>query len=203
VDIPGYQLLYRNGYFTSDPAKLVGRQTTLNPDPMKASLMRGTPDTTQIPFKIRVLAADPQPDMSKPEERRGGLSSGFKKIPARFVADWAIDVLSIHFTRSSNGIYSASLRLVLEANDADGGLLNVMDNSLKINTSKKNYDYYVAHGFQYTQEIDLPKGEVFLRTAVVDLANNHSGATEIPLIVNPTPKKKEAATTPAPAARVF
>jgi VWFA-related protein len=199
LDIPGYKLLYRNGYFASDPAHLAGRQTQLNPDPMLASLMRGTPDTTQIPFKIRVLPADPQPDMSKSEERRGELSTGFKNVPARFVADWAIDVHSIRFTRSSSGVYAANIRMVLAANDADGRLLNAVDNNVKIQTDKQHYDFYSAHGLQFHQEIDLPKGEVFLRTAVVDLANNHSGATEIPLLVNPTPKKKNAATTPAPA----
>jgi VWFA-related protein len=200
LDIPGYKLLYRNGYYASDPAQLVGRQTALNPDPVMASLMRGTPDTTQIPFKISVLPANPQPDMSKPEERRGELSTGFKKIPARFVANWAIDVHSIRFTRSSDGVYAANIRMVLAANDADGQLLNVTDNTAKIQTDKRHYDFYAVYGMQFKQEIDLPKGEIFLRTAVVDLANSHSGATEIPLIVNPAPKKKDA-TTPTSEAK--
>jgi VWFA-related protein len=198
VDIPGCKLLYRDGYYSEDPSQLTGRKTILNPDPVQASLIRGTPDTTQIPFKIRVLPADPQPDPTKPADRKGDMAPQLKGPLVRMVASWAINERAIHFTTDKEGRYLADFRVVLVANDADGNQLNVDDRELNVQLDKKHYLQYAKFGFQYTQELDLPKGEIFLRAAVVDMATNNSGSTEIPLLVKPDAKKKPVVTAATP-----
>jgi hypothetical protein len=90
VNVEGsYQTSYRRGYYAYDSLK-VGANSSATSNPMRAAIQYGAPPLSEIPFKVRVIAAgDPavkgnaispepagvDPETSVSRERRCAISS--------------------------------------------------------------------------------------------------------------------------------
>jgi hypothetical protein len=101
----------------------------------------------------------------------------------RYDFHWSVDLNSIAFTSTSNGLHHAEVDATLAAFDAGGTILNNIYASLPLNLNDAQYARLLKNGLTMKQTLDVPTGIVYLRAAVLDPSNGHTGATEFPLTV--------------------
>jgi len=184
VDAPKVKLDYRRGYYADDPAK-TGTDKLAHPARTSAVLLRGAPVETEILFKVRVA-----PTENAVPDPRGAI--------ARYSVNWVMDLHGVALPMASNGMRHGALALVVVAYDNDGKVRNTVTNTVSLILKPEEYASYLKTGLQFHQELDLPKGLVYLRVAAVDTTNDHAGATEIPLTVRPGAIQPASVQAPAP-----
>ncbi len=183
VDLPDVRLDYRRGYYADDPAKSAGRSLVIHSSPLHAVMLRGAPDSTQIPFRLQVKQAMRQPDPARPSDRLGNNAAALKGPVVRYDFHWTVDLNSIVFTTADNGLRHAEVDATLAAYDADGQTINDIYSALPLNLNDAQFARLLKSGLPMKQTLDLPVGNVFLRAGVVDPSNGHTGATEFPLAI--------------------
>jgi VWFA-related protein len=177
-----HQLAYRQGYFADAP----GAHSQNTPLSASASaIQRGAPPSSQILFKLRVLASD-DPALKGLASQPGpaGLMAG--KLPGavkRYWIDYAADMHQVAASLGSDGLYHSSMEFVAIAYDRDGKILNVANRSFNLNLQAAQYNQVMQTGMPMHEELDVPIGEVYLRIAVHDLSTDRIGSVEIPLTV--------------------
>lgn len=189
----GYKLSYRRGYYavaSNDPRTVVKTPET---NPFSGSMQRGAPNATQILFKVRVLPIDPQPDTNLPASRNGDNGAHLKGPVVRYAIDYAADLRAMQLRSTPDGLKHGALQISAVAYDEDGKPLNSIINSLRLTLNPSTYDRFLRQGFQYHQELDLPKGEAFLHLGILDMANSNMGTVEVPLLIKPEPQSKASA----------
>jgi hypothetical protein len=92
-------------------------------------------------------------------------------------------------TGGADGLRHASIEFVAVAYDRDGAALSSIDKAFNVNLSPERFNLVMEKGLQMHQEIDLPAGEIYLRTGIHDLASDRVGTVEIPLVVKPVAAK--------------
>jgi len=70
---------------------------------------------------------------------------------------------------------------MLVAYDREGKPLNLVVSRHQIRVPAKDYANIQKGGFPLHEEIDVPKGEAFLRTGIYDLKSNYAGTLGVPL----------------------
>lgn len=99
----------------------------------------------------------------------------------------------IPLAQMADGLCHGAVRFAVIAFDPEGNLLNVVSQDMQLNLRPENYDAYLRAGLQFSQQIDLPEGQIFLRTAVYDTTTGRIGTYELPLNVTaPDPDEKAA-----------
>ena len=107
----------------------------------------------------------------------------------RYWLDYAADMHNTAMTETPDNLHHGSFEFVAVAYDRDGGRLNSVDKAFTVNIPEDQYQQVMQKGLQIHQQIDLPAGEVYLRTAVHDLTSDRVGSVEIPLMVKPPTAK--------------
>jgi len=183
-DAPSYKLSYRNGY-VAESAKTQVKNGQV--PAILAASMRGAPSSSEIVFKVRVLPlSDPALKGAKPQPGTvGDVSPKVKGPLQRYWIDYAADLHGASLSETPDGLHQASLEFVTIAYDRDGERLNTLDKGYSVSLNSERLDTVMQKGLQIHQEIDLPAGEVYLRTVVHDMNNDRIGAVEIPLVVKP------------------
>ncbi len=163
VDYPEAKLEYRRGYFADDPNAPQQHDVVVNNNnnPVQVTMRRGGPDATQILFKVRVLPADPQPDLTIATSHNGENGAKLKGPLTRYWVDWAIDMHNVGFTATPDGVHHASLQILTIGYDADGNLLNADSKGLRLSLTPALYAQAMQRGLPYHQELDLPKARSF------------------------------------------
>jgi len=179
VDSPKVKLDYRRGYYADDPAR-TGADKLAHPARTASVLLRGAPGETQILFKVRVA-----PTEGAPADPHGA--------GVRYSINWVADLHGVSLPASANGMRHGGLELVAVAYDNEGKARNSVTNTASLILKPEEYATYLKTGLQFHQELDLPRGLIYLRVAIVDTTNEHAGATEIPLTVVPQPVKAATA----------
>jgi VWFA-related protein len=187
-DAPSYKLMYRRGYIAETVKKQAANAPVLS---ITAAVLRGSPPFSEIVYKVRVLPSDdptlkrltPQPGPA------GELSPRVKGPVERYFIDYAADMHNTALTETPDNLHHGSLEFVAVAYDGDGGRLNSVDKAFTVNIPEDQYQQVMRKGLQIHQQIDLPAGEVYLRTAVHDLTSDRVGSVEIPLMVKPPTAK--------------
>lgn len=197
VNVPEVRLDYRRGYYADDPAKSAGRSLVVHSNPLRAVMLRGAPDATQIPFKVQVEQAMHQPDPATPSDRLGDNAAALKGPVVRYDFHWTVDLHGIDFTSTPDGLHHAEVDATLAAYDAGGNVLNNIYAVLPLDLNDAQYARLLKSGLPMKQTLDVPVGLVYLRAAVLDPSNEHTGATEFPLAVEKA--RPTTAQPPAPA----
>ena len=189
VQIAGgqYKLSYRRGYFAriAEPAAAKAKPPTsaqqqgppapLATDPFKPYMMLGTPLTQQIVYKALVQpvpAAQDAPDGAKPAA---------KGPVTRYAIDFSIDLKDLDFTLDEDGIHHGLVNLCLIVYDRYGQVVSRDDRWVTFDTAPEEYADFQDSGVKIHQEIDVPKGQYWLRTGVYDRASHNIGTLEAPL----------------------
>jgi len=184
-----YHLAYRRGYYADssdlhdihDPRILI--------DPRSPALQRGAPPATQLLFRARVLAAS-DPLLKNAHLQQGPAGMVAQKGPViRYCVDYMLDMREVNANSGGDHLYHSGLEVLAVAYDADGKALNIVDQPFQLSLKQEDYDRLLRDGLPLHEEIDVPKGEAWLRVAVHDLMTDHVGSFEVPLAV-PSPQPK-------------
>lgn len=172
-----YKLSYRRGYYAEDPkARAVAADQKPTVDPLLPLVGFGMPDFSQILYKVRVLPLSPQPATDAPV---AGSNVDLKNLPrvTEWISPspWMISKLQL----APDGIRHGSFELILVAYDADGKPLNMVTQDSDVLLKPKVYASMQQVGLQLHKEIDVPPGEVFLRTGIYDRSASNAGTLGI------------------------
>lgn len=209
VDRPGLTLAYRRGYYAVPPGDQPGKEVDpatvvanapFGRDPMRAAMMRGGPDPTEIIFKARVL-----PITAAPEDQLapGNLLNPKIKTKGPFVR-YAIDIAAdprVMLTTMPNAYHQGAAQFLTYVYDQDGNIINLVDNKTRANLPPEAYAQSLRVGLHWHQEISVPaKGNYFLRIGIHDLTGDRVGAIEVPIAtVKKLPPLEASSTTSLPA----
>jgi VWFA-related protein len=189
VNKPGLHLVYREGYNAEDPprpgVKAGGAQ-------MKAAMEGSSPPATQLLFDAQVAA----------EADTGGSSRGSRKSAdvARFTIVYLVPQSQIAFSDNADGSKVGSLEFDAVAYDNNHKRVALVTETMKLPLSSDEYHEFVKTPFRFSQEIDLPPGEILLRAGVLDGVSNKVGTLEVPMSILDRERRLAAqpAVTPPP-----
>jgi VWFA-related protein len=197
----GYNLAYRRGYYAIDPnahsdakAKAPAQSPTTPPakgapapppppDPMRAAMMRGGPDPTQIIFKARILPATTTPEDNLAPGSQANPNTKLSHGPyRRYMIDIAADPHPILFSKSPDGFYHSRLELRIYVYDQDGALIIDSLAASRSDITPDLMKQILATGYPLHQQISVPaKGTYYLRIGLHDLNGDRLGAIEVPV----------------------
>jgi hypothetical protein len=189
VDQPGLRLTYRNGYYASDPDTTLAGRKIVKRTAIQSAMVRGSPDATQVRFKVNVAQARGSEDTLP----AGNQASGKLKPPyRRYMLSFSVDVNGIDFATSPDGNYRGDFEFGVMVYEANGE--EVLNSALKrVNPilPPAVYQSMRRGGANAHLEVAVPAtGEFVLRIAVHDLTSDRIGALEVPtgaITVSPAP----------------
>jgi VWFA-related protein len=190
LEQPALNLAYRRGYYADNPyaplkkgAVAATTPSTAPPlDVMRAAMMRGGPDPTQILMKVRVLPASTDTEATVAPHNLLNPQSKVKGPYRRYIVDYATVAQDILVTPQPDGTRLAHLQFLIYLYDQDGNLINLIDDKTQAKLDTAGYAYLLSHGIPWHQEISVPvKGPYYLRIGVHDLIGDRVGAVEIPV----------------------
>jgi hypothetical protein len=112
----------------------------------------------------------------------GTLDARFKDKPlTRYTFSYSISAGRLAYSNGPNGTHNGSVELDIAAYDADAKLVTGLSQTVKMTLN----DTTVANKQQlnFSQQLDLPAGLLFVRIGVLDKTSNKVGTLEIPLKV--------------------
>jgi hypothetical protein len=198
TDLPKVHLAYRSGYYSDDvthnliaassasPSAAGSASTVSDPNSnyMAASMRRGVPNSTQILFDVKVepLAAGINPPGTS---ALGTLNPKLEGKPLkRYEFNYIFPGRQIQFADSADHIHKGSLQFQVAAYDVQGTLLNSISQTVDLPLSQEMYNKLQRAPFQFSQALDLPPGDIFLRMGIRDQTSDRIGTLEIPLSVS-------------------
>jgi VWFA-related protein len=168
-----YKLAYRRGYYAENPKTEQAAEQSVASDHLLPLMSFGMPDFAEILYKVRVAAL------------QGGSSADPTKSALRYGVDFAVSPQDVKLETSAGGMRSGNIQVALIAYDNDGKVLKTV--TRKVRLQPDVFARLQQVGFQLHEEIDLPKGDVFLQTGIYDLAASHPGTLGIALRVGAIP----------------
>jgi VWFA-related protein len=205
MDKSGYTLQYRQGYYADDPDARRQHATvapaTASQDQFIALTQHGLPDFSQIIYKAHLYPAKMQPPPGAGIASNAGIAGNAKTLKpplTRYVVDYAAMTRGIPFMQTPDGLRHGALRFAVVAFDRDGKVVNAVSEDVQLNLKPQTYDLYSQVGLQYSQQIDLPPGPLFLRTAIYDIATGRIGTYELPVNVTAAGVTAPGVTAPNP-----
>lgn len=169
-----YKLAYRRGYYAEDTTTRPRTDRNAENDPLMPLVSFGMPDFAEILYKVRVAALHDQST-----DNRANSS-------VRYGVDFAISPPDLKLKASADAVRSGMIEVVLIAYDYDGKALKIIKQKLPVHIRPDVYQSLQRVGLQLHEEIDLPKGDVYLETGIYDLMASHAGTLGIPLTVTGT-----------------
>jgi hypothetical protein len=191
----GYTLEYRHGYYADDPNS---KTSAIDTDPLKTAvdaagfskdpglivkaMAHGSPGSTQILYKVRVLpiAGDPSPEVA-PENILGDPKQSQAKPPYRMYSiDYAAVPGDIAYTITPDGVRHASFEFISLVFQPDGVVVNRTSHAIQAAITPEQFKRIQQIGLPFHQVISVPvKGEYSIRTAIHDLRTNRIGTAEL------------------------
>jgi VWFA-related protein len=166
-----YKLAYRRGYYAQNPKTEQAAEQSVTNDHLLPLMSFGMPDFAEILYKVRVAAL------------QGGSSADPTKSVVRYGVDFAVSPQDVKLETSAGGVRSGNIQVALIAYDSDGKALKTVTRKVPLHLQPDVFATLQQLGFQLHEEIDLPKGDVFLQTGIYDLTASHAGTLGIPLHV--------------------
>jgi VWFA-related protein len=188
----GYELSYRRGYYADDAKSVQAAAATPAPkppaDPLSPFLRPGLPDSTQVPFTLRVMRGGTQTATAKsPSGGQGGDNANLKGPLTRYMVDFMIPARGLQFSPAAGDHRRVSIEAALVVYNHEGQPLNWMLRQINLDLNAARYKAAETNGVNFYLEIDAPNDGAVLRSGVYDLNASLAGTLEIPLstIVNP------------------
>ena len=189
VDKPGLHLVYRQGY----NAERVPTLDAPAPGPklMKASMEGNAPVATQILFDVGVW-----PNYTFTTATGTQAPASAKSKPSKTVhyeIHYGFPASEIAFTEDPDGMLHGSLEFDVVAYDIFRRRVALLTQTVTMPLSLKEYDAFAAKAYQFTQQIDLPPGQISLHVGILDNVNSKVGTLEVPVYVSQLSPKQRAA----------
>jgi VWFA-related protein len=170
-----YKLAYRRGYYAENAKFASTSDENRKSDALLPLIGFGMPDFAQIMYKVRV-----QP-VTVPRTEQAGSIEELRQRPVRYGLDFAISPQDLRLETTSDGVRHGGVEVTVIAYDRDGKALSVVSKKSEIALKPDVYMDLMRVGLQVHKEIDVPGGEVYLRTGVYDLNSSKAGTLGIAL----------------------
>jgi hypothetical protein len=173
-----YKLQYRQGYFADTPKEeRIVAQDPKSQTTFRSAMPRGVPNATELLFSQQVGPASPeQAAMGKP-----GDNPKVKQPSKRFIVSYAANVNQLKLAPTPDGLVHGSLTVAAIAYDRDGNFLNSTFNTIQLDLAPAALALLRKTGLQYAQQLDIPDGDVYLRTGIFDPESGKVGTLELPM----------------------
>jgi len=125
-----------------------------------------------------VAPKNPQPPPNAP---RAGSNTELKPPFTRYHVEFAVSLPDIAMAADARGVRHGYIEVMLLAFDREGSILNIVKKRSKLTMDAKVYAATQQVGMQIREEIDVPPGEVYLRTGIYDLNAGNCGTVGVPL----------------------
>ena len=176
-----YNLSYRRSYYASDlglpgASRTAAKQAALTEgetDPLQPFMDFGMPQTEQILYKalIRPLRDDAQSTGMGSNDGHG----------THFRVDFAVDLRDLDLSLDEDGNHRGKLNLSLLVYDRNGHVIARKDHVVELNLKPDMYTFFQTAGVQLHADLEVPRGQYWLRTGVYDQATHKVGTLEIPI----------------------
>jgi len=186
VNRPGLRLVYRKGYNAENPRL---HMPTSGTPLMNAALEAKVPSATQLLFNVEVQPQpSTEPRLPTDSPVMGSLAHRFRKAHlTRFDLVYALQLSQVAFADGPDGTHSGSLEFEAAAYSSNRKLVTTLKQTTSPPlASDEDPQSSETPFFQFSQHLDLPPGQVYLRVGILDRLSNKVGTLEIPLTV---PKK--------------
>jgi hypothetical protein len=174
-----YKLSYRRGYYADKPlARQIGQKQQTEEDPLIPLVGFGMPNFSQITYEIEATLIYPQP---APGARRAGTNTELPDPVIRYAADVSVFLQNFALEASNDGRKHGQLELMLVAYDRSGKIVNISKRTTGFALTPEGYAEAQSAGLPLHIEIDVPPGDIYLRTGVYDLNSGNAGTLGFPL----------------------
>ena len=183
-----FNLSYRHGYYASDRgmpgSELITRNQEIhklaqqNPgavDPLLPFMDLGMPQSEQILYIERIQPVAPKTDS-------GGAEHKIQKSAGQtYEVEFTVDLKDLDLRLDSDGLHKGVLNVSLIAYDRYGNIGSRKDHQVALNIKPDVYKLFQQSGAKLHAEIDVPKGQYWLRTGVYDQGSRKVGTMEVAL----------------------
>jgi VWFA-related protein len=179
VNVEGgkYTLSYRRGYYAREEgapgaaqqAQMRAEQRAVQngADPLGPFMDFGLPETNQILYTERVVPANQT-------------SSGNGNTE-KYSVDFVVSLKDLDLALDPDGTRKGTLTLSLIVYDKYGQIANRREHLVALNIKPDVWDVYEKNGgLQLHADVDVPKGQFWLRTGVYDGGTRKVGTLEVP-----------------------
>jgi VWFA-related protein len=178
-----YKLSYRRGYYADKPqAQQIAQKSSVEQlaeeDPLIPLVGFGMPNFDQINYQIEATLVHPQPG---PDARRAGTNTELTDPFTRYAADLAVSLENFALETTPDGVKHGRLEVMLIAYDRAGKIVNIAKRASRFAVPAKEYSDLQAKGLPLHLEIDVPPGDIYLRTGIYDLNSGNAGTLGFPL----------------------
>jgi VWFA-related protein len=173
-----YNLAYRRSYFEDNPGETRAENADRGKDPLHSLMGRGMPDFTELRYRTHIVPANPQPAAGAP---RAGENSTLKPPLTRYGVDFTLSTGGLSLVAEPDGVRQGKIEVAMVAYSRDGRPLNWMVRLVALVIRPNQYAMAQGSGIPFHLDIDVPPGEIYLRSGVYDTASGKAGTLEIPL----------------------
>jgi VWFA-related protein len=172
-----YKLSYRRGYYADKPESPSAGERSAE-DPLIPLVGFGMPNFDQITYEIQANPLQPQPAS---DARRAGLNTEWRGPFTRFGVDLAVSLQNFTLESAPDGVKHGRLEVMLVAYDRSGKIINISKRTSRLALPPKDFPILQAKGLPLHLEIDVPPGDIYLRTGIYDLNSGNAGTLGFPL----------------------
>lgn len=172
-----YKLSYRRGYYADKPETRQSVESG-DEDPLIPLVGFGMPNFDQITYEIHANPLQPQPAA---DARRAGLNTELQGPFTRFGVDLAVSLQNFSLDSAPDGVKHGRLEVILVAYDRTGKIINISKRTSRLALPPQDFPALQAKGLPVHLEIDVPPGDIYLRTGIYDLNSGNAGTLGLPL----------------------
>jgi hypothetical protein len=143
-------------------------------DPLLPFMDLGMPQSQQILYEVKIQPLAPKADTAAQQ-------SGQKNAAQGYAVDFAIDLKDLNLKLDSDGLHKGVVNISLVAYDRYGQIASRKDQLVSFNIKPDVYKIFQQTGVQFHAEIEMPKGQHWLRTGVYDQGSRKVGTMEVAL----------------------
>jgi VWFA-related protein len=174
----GSRVTHRQGYYADDLRSGSAADQNSALDTLTRLVRLGMPDVAQIPYSVTV---SPTNLRLAPDTAGAGPHSKPKQPKRRYALDFNIPATSLKLEASAKGEFHDGISTVVVAYNLEGKVLGVVKKKSDITLPLDEYAYTREHGLRVRSEIDIPTGDVLLRTGISEENSPNAGTLGIAL----------------------
>lgn len=188
VNVSGghYSLSYRRGYYAREEGApgaaqrmqaMAVNQAQTGADPLQPFMDFGLPQSEQILYTEHIVPA-----------------AAAAADHDRYGVDFKVSLDDLNLTADADGVRKGTLNLSLIVYDKYGQIALRRDHLVALNIKPEVWDVYEKNGgLQLHADLDVPKGQYWLRTGIFDRNTRKVGTMEVPFsMVHPVQASAEA-----------
>ena len=173
-----YRLSYRRGYYAEKPGGVQSGRQTPQEDRLVGLMRFGMPDFDQIAYQVRVAPVDPQPPAGTP---RIGANAAMITSATRYRVDFTIPLRELQLKREQAGMLHGLLQLMLVAYEKNAKPLKLVSSENDVKLPEKIVQDGKNVEIHAKQEIDVPRGNGYLRVGLYEQTSGKVGTLGVPL----------------------